>query len=322
MRAAILYESGAHPIYGETSDPVPGIQEQLIFMKAAAIKNIDRMLANDTHYDGYKNFPVVIGTDGVGLLENGLRVYSGSKSGMMAEKVAVNNKWFVAVPDNLDTLTAAAIPNPAVSAWLSLEWKGRLQKGDHVLVLGATGITGRLAIQLAKLLGAGKIVAVGRNPEMLDKLYGLGADLVISLSQGREKIQEILFSEIEKQPFQIVLDYLWGEPAEQVLNILTGHDLEAVGNLTRWIQIGEMAGSSIQLNASTLRSSGIELCGQGGGGLPREILAKIPTFYLPEIFRLAMEGKISVETEAVSLKNIERAWLEKNQKGKRQVVTI
>jgi NADPH:quinone reductase-like Zn-dependent oxidoreductase len=321
MKAAVLDKSGAIPQYREITDPVPGREEQIMYVKACSIKNIDRMLVNDSHYDHYRNFPVVIGTDGVGILEDGRRVYSGGRSGMMAEKVIVNNNWFVPVPEEMDWVTAAALPNPAVSAWLSLEYKGRLNKGDAVLILGATGVTGRLAIQIAKHLGAGKVVALGRNQKILESLPDLGADVIISLSESREKIQEALESAFRKQPFAIVLDYLWGEPAEQVLNILTGHDLEAESQRVRWIQIGEMAGPTIRLNAATLRSSGIEISGQGGGGISNEIMAKIPSI-ISQIFQLSKENKISIDTETISLRDIESAWSRKNEDGKRFVVSI
>jgi NADPH:quinone reductase-like Zn-dependent oxidoreductase len=321
MKAAVLDKSGAIPRCKEIPDPLPGDDEQIMYVKASSIKNIDKMLVEDSHYDCYRNFPVIIGTDGVGLLEDGRRVYSGGKSGMMAEKVIVNNNWIVPVPEDLDFVTAAALPNPAVSAWLSLEYKGKLSKGDAVLILGATGITGRLAIQIAKHLGAGKVVAMGRNQKILESLSILGADVVISLRESREKIQWALESEIRKHPFAIVLDYLWGEPAEQVLNILTGHDLGAESQRINWIQIGEMAGPSIRLNAATLRSSGIEISGLGGGGISKEIMAKIPSI-ISQIFQLSIENKLRIDTESISLIDIENAWIRKNDEGKRFVVSI
>src|SRR5258708_38783003 len=156
MKAAVLNKAGDIPIYQDFPDPVPGQDEQLLFVKAASIKNLDKMRAKGTHYEKYPTFPVVTGVDGVGVLEDGTRVYTGSRKGMMAEKAIVAKQWAVPLPDGLDDVTAAALPNPAVSAWLSLEWKGQLQKGDAVLILGATGITGRLAIQLEKHLGEGE----------------------------------------------------------------------------------------------------------------------------------------------------------------------
>jgi NADPH:quinone reductase-like Zn-dependent oxidoreductase len=321
MKSAVLYQAGGQPVFSEWSDPVAGPDEQMMFVKAASIKNIDRMLVANTHYDRYATYPVIVGTDAVGRLENGQRIYSGSKNGMMSEKVIVNKNGYVPLPEELDDVQAAALPNPAVSAWLSLE-KGQLHKDDKVLVLGATGTTGKLAVQLAKHLGAGKIIVMGRNQTILNSLPSLGADRIISLHQSPEQIRRQLQSEIREQPFGIVLDYLWGQPAELVLDSLTGNDLKGESFSTRWIQIGEMAGSSIRLQAAALRSAGIEISGQGGGSIPAEVLARIPTFYLPEIFRLAIAGKLKVETQTVTLKDIEKAWAMKNQEGKRTVVLI
>jgi NADPH:quinone reductase-like Zn-dependent oxidoreductase len=322
MKAAVLHKAGEIPHYEEFPDPIPGQDEQLVYVKAASIKNLDRMRAQGTHYDSYPDFPVVVGVDCVGVLEDGTRVYTGSQKGMMAEKAAVSKYWTMPIPDGLDDVTAAALPNPAVSAWLALEWKGRLQKGGAVLIMGATGITGRLAIQLAKHLGAGKVVAMGRNQAILNTLPGLGADDVISLNQPQEAIREALKAEAVKQPFDIVLDYLWGEPAELVLEVLTGHDLGAEGHPVRYIQIGEMAGPSIKLDAATLRSSAIEMCGQGGGGISKEVLKKIPTVYLPEIFRLSIEGKLRIDTETAPLEDVGMAWQRADGQGKRMVVTM
>src|SRR5882724_812338 len=138
MKAAVLHKAGEIPRYEDFPDPMPQQGEQIVRMKAASIKNLDRMRAQGSHYDSYKSFPVIVGVDGIGVLEGGARVYGGSPKGMMAEKAALSGKWMVPVPDGLDDATAAAIPNPGVSAWLSLEWEGKLQKGDAVLIVGAT----------------------------------------------------------------------------------------------------------------------------------------------------------------------------------------
>ncbi|MDF2430840.1 MAG: hypothetical protein JWP44_471 [Mucilaginibacter sp.] len=278
------------------------------------------MRAKGEHYDPYKKLPVIVGVDGVGVLLDGTRVYTGSKYGMMAEKAAISSRMMVPLPDGIDDVTAAAIANPAVSAWLSLEWKGRLQKGDCVLILGATGVTGKLAIQIAKHLGAGKIVALGRNPEALNTLKDLGADVVISLNHPDEDIKHSIAEEAKRQPFDLVLDYLWGKPAELLLEALKGHDLHAESHFTRYLQIGEMAGASINLDASILRSSSIEISGVGGGSVPMEVLAKIPTEYLPKVFNLAAERKLLIDTETMKLNEIEAAWQRTDLPGKRLVI--
>ncbi len=322
MKAAVLHQTGRAPVFEDFPDPVVQPDEQLLFVKAASIKNLDRMRAEGTHYDRYTEFPVIVGVDGVGILENGSRVYTGSQKGMMAEKAIASRHWMVAVPDGLDDVTAAALPNPAISAWLSLESKGPLKKEDTVLIIGATGVTGRLAIQLAKYLGAGKVIAMGRNPKILDRLPGLGADVVISLRQSPEQVKEAVRAQMSQLPLTLVLDYCWGEPAELVLDALTGHDLGAESPLTRFIQIGEMAGPTIRLQASTLRSKAIELSGSGGGSISKEQLMKIPTVLIPEVFRLATEGKLQIDTETVPLRDVEMAWKHKHSTGKRMVVVI
>ena len=319
MKAAILYQAGEIPQYADFAEPIPAPNEQLINVKAASIKNLDKGRAKGTHYDKHKNYPAIVGVDGVGVLEDGTRVYAGSQAGMMAEKALINSHWYVPVPDGLDDITAAALPNPAISAWLSLAYKGKLKQNDTVLILGATGITGKLAVQIARHLGAGKIIAMGRNQEALDSL---GADVTISLNQSGDDIKQAIKAEAEKNPLNVVIDYLWGKPAELLLSALAGHDLNAtVDHITRYVQVGEMAGSAINLPAAILRSTAIELTGAGGGSISKEVIGKIQTEILPEVFKLATEGKLSIDTLAIPLKDVAEAW-QQDARGKRVVITM
>lgn len=319
MKAAVLYRSGEIPQYADFAEPTPSDYEQVIEVKAASIKNLDKIRAKGAHYDKHENYPVIVGVDGVGLLADGTRVYAGSATGMMSEKALINKHWYVPIPDELDNVTAAAIPNPAISAWLSLVYKGKLKAGDTVLILGATGITGKLAVQIARHLGAGKIIAIGRNQQALDSL---GTDVSISLNQSDDEIKQTIKAEAEKTPFHVVIDYLWGKPAELLLTTLAGHDLNAtVDHTTRYVQVGEMAGSAISLPAAILRSTAIELTGAGGGSISKEVIGKIQTEILPEVFKLAAEGKLSIDTLAIPLKNVAEAW-QQDAQGKRVVVTM
>jgi NADPH:quinone reductase-like Zn-dependent oxidoreductase len=322
MKAAIVKKIGASPEYGDYPDPVPNGDQEIILVKAASIKNIDRMLAAGTHYGRhFTELPAVPGIDGIGTVENGTRVYAGSVPpyGMMAEKSITVKNYFVPIPEGIDDITAAAIPNPGVSAWLSLQWRGKLKEGETVLILGATGVTGQLAVQLARQMGAGRVIALGRNPKILESLTDMGADITCSL-QNRKSLKVFLETEMKSHPVDVVLDYLWGPPAELLLDTFTGYDLNAEAHRTRYIQIGEMAGPKIQLAAATLRSAGIELVGQGGGSLPKEVMKQIPTEIIPELMRMVATGKISIQTEAVLLKDIEKAWLRTDMGGKRLVV--
>jgi len=319
MKAAVLYRAGETPQYANFAEPIPSEHEQIIEIKAASIKNLDKARAKGTHYDKHENYPVIVGVDGVGVLANGTRVYAGSATGMMSEKALINKNWYVPVPDKLDNITAAAIPNPAISAWLSLAYKGKLKKGDTVLILGATGITGKLAVQIARHLGAGRIIAIGRNQRALDNL---SADATISLNQPDDDVKQAIKAEAAKSPFDVVIDYLWGKPAELLLGTLAGHDLNAtVDHITRYVQVGEMAGPAINLPASILRSTAIELTGAGGGSVSQEIIVKIQTEILPEVFKLAAEGKLSIDTLAIPLKDVAEAW-QQDAQGKRVVITM
>lgn len=319
MKAAVLYQAGKIPQYADFAEPIPAPHEQLINVKAASIKNLDKGRAKGTHYDKHKNYPAVVGVDGIGVLEDGTRVYASSQAGMMAEKALINSHWYVPVPDGLDDVTAAALPNPAISAWLSLAYKGKLKQDDTVLILGATGITGKLAVQIARHLGAGKIIALGRNQGALDSL---GADVTISLNQSDDDIKQAIKTEAAKKPFDVVIDYLWGKPAELLLGALAGHDLNATADhITRYVQVGEMAGSAINLPAAILRSTAIELTGSGGGSISKEVIGKIQTEILPEVFKLAAEGKLSIDILAIPLKDVAEAWQQEAQ-GKRVVITM
>jgi NADPH:quinone reductase-like Zn-dependent oxidoreductase len=323
MKAAVIHQTGEIPKYEEIADPLIKEGQELGFVKAASIKNVDKSLAKGAHYDKTnRHFPVTAGVDGVAVLEDGTRVYTGSVPpyGMMAEKTAINRGYSVPVPDGLDDITAAALPNPAASAWMALAWRGQLKQGDNLLILGATGVTGKIAIQIARHLGAGKIVAAGRNESVFDHLTGLGADQVISLSQPEEDLKAAFKKAIREMPFDIVLDYLWGRPAEILLDALTGHDLRVEGKVTRYIHIGEMAGSAIQLPGAVLRSTGLELYGAGGGSMSKEAMSSLITEVVPEIFRLAIEGKLAIDTEVVPLSDIANAWQRAGSNGKRIVV--
>src|SRR6478672_5460150 len=186
MKAAVLRSLGKPPRFEEFPDPKPSQGEVIVHVKAASLKNIDKMMASGSHYDSHRELPVVCGVDGVGILDDGTRVFCGGSRppyGMMAEQSVVSRARCLAVPEGIDDNTAAALPNPALSSWLPLVWRAELELGETVLILGATGVAGKLAIQIAKHLGAGRVVAAGRNEHVLASLPDLGADAIIALDR-------------------------------------------------------------------------------------------------------------------------------------------
>ncbi len=170
----------------------------------------------------------------------------------------------IPLPDALDDATAAAIANPAMSSAVAL-MRAQCQPGESVLILGATGVSGQLAVQIAKSRGARRVIATGRNPQALELLQALGADATLSLDQDRDTLIAAFRDEIATHGIDIVLDYLWGPPAETFLAAISQKGLSHAAPRIRYIQIGNIAGPTISLPAATLRSSGLELLGSGFG---------------------------------------------------------
>jgi NADPH:quinone reductase-like Zn-dependent oxidoreductase len=322
MKAAVLHQLGEVPRYEDFPDPVPEKGQLLIHMKASAIKNLDKARASGRHYASHRELPVVVGIDGVGLLEDGRRVYTTGLSGMIAEKALILPANVVPVPDGLSDDTAAALPNAVMGAALALLHRAGLKAGMVVLVNGATGVTGRLAVQLARFYGASRVIATGRNTESLEKLKALGADEVISLRQDDEQLGHQLKVVHAASPIDVVIDYLWGRPMEVILKTLTGSSITHFSHPVRIVTVGSMAGESISLASGSLRSSAIELMGSGLGSLSPEAFRQMNTEILPNLFGLAAAEKLEFETEVRPLSDVAAAWEEEIAPGQRLVIQI
>jgi NADPH:quinone reductase-like Zn-dependent oxidoreductase len=318
MKAAVLHMLGEAPRYEDFPEPTPAKGEVLVQVRATSLTNISKMMASGSHYDSYEELPAICGVEGVGILDDGTRVYGGGPRapyGMMAERTVLSRRWCIPVPDEVDDVTAAALPNPALSSWLALAFRAQLQPGETVLTLGATGSAGKIALQIAKHLGAGRVIAVGRNEQILQTLPDLGADATISLNRSDQDLMEAFEREERQKHIDVVLDYVWGHPAEVLLGALTGHDVTADVARTRYVSIGEMAGPTIALASATLRSSGIELSGSGGGSLAPQAISE--TF--PKMWALAASGNLRIDVEQVPLADIEKVWKRGDVDGRRLV---
>lgn len=314
MNAAIV-TPGQVPQYGYFADPVAGEKEQMVQVKAAAIHHVVKSIAAGKHYSAGGDAPFIPGVDGVGLLADGSRVYFGATRkpyGTFAELSITTKGWNMPLSDGLSDATAAAIFNPAMSSWMALTYRAQLQPGETVLVLGATGTSGQLAVQIAKLLGAGKVIAAGRNKAVLEQLRALGADECISLDQSPENLVKAFAA----QPYDVVIDYLWGEPVMALITAITGKSMTKEAPRTRLIQVGAMAGDPISLPSAVLRSSRLEILGSGGGSVSIEDIFKI----LPEIMRNAAEGKLRINTVEMPLREIATAWTREIPGGSRLVL--
>src|SRR5580658_144474 len=223
MNAAVLHTLGKPPRFEPFPDPNAGESEVVVEVRAAALKSVDKQMAAGSHYASPRELPVVCGNDGLRLLHNGDRVFFGGPRrpyGAMAQRTVVRRVQCFPVPAEVDDLTAAAIPNPGVSAWLSLKHRAKLAPGETVLILGATGVTGKLAVQIAKIQGAGRVIAAGRNPQALSALPDLGADATIQLDRPAPELIDAFRGQAGDKGFDVIIDYLWGAPTEALLAAL------------------------------------------------------------------------------------------------------
>jgi NADPH:quinone reductase-like Zn-dependent oxidoreductase len=322
MNAAVLQTLGKPPRYEHFPDPDAEKGEVMVHVHAASLKPIDKQLADGSHYAGFRELPVVCGIDGVGSLDDGNRVFfAGPRRpyGSMAERTVVSCSHCFPIPDNIDDDVAAAVFNPGLSAWGSLVWRAQLQPGETVLILGATGVTGKLAIQTAKLLGAGRIIAAGRNEEVLRTLPDLGADATIRLNEPGQDLVQAFAHAAGEHGFDVIIDYLWGPPTEALLAAITQRNLTPATSRIRLVEVGETAGPTISLPAAALRSSRLEILGAGTGSASAS-----PEMWAEAIKQLmanVASGKLHIDTERVPLAEVEDAW-ERDQHGRRLVFTV
>lgn len=317
MNAAVVESFSAPPRYASFADPVAGEGETIVQVTAAGLHQIVKSLANGSHYGSTGKLPFIPGVDGAGRLEDGSRVYfSGSRSpfGSFAERTVAPRAFTLPLPDGLDDAVAAGIANPGMSSWAALKLRAQFMPGESVLILGATGVAGRLAIQIAKRFGARRVIAAGREPEMLNQLGALGADAVVSLSQDPEALIAAYRREWAAHKIDVVLDYLWGHPAESLLAAISQKGLQHAASRVRYIQIGSIAGPTISLAAETLRSSGLELLGSGFGSVPiARILESIAGF-----FAEAAQKSFVFDIKTAPLREVEAMW-NSNEPGARLV---
>jgi NADPH:quinone reductase-like Zn-dependent oxidoreductase len=309
MNAAVVSSFAVPPRYTAFADPIAAEGEMLVKVSAAGLHPIVKALAKGTHYGSSGELPFVAGVDGVGRLEDGTRVFFGisrAPFGTFSELALAANWMCLPLPEGLDDVTAAGIANPAMSSWAALTARARFVAGESVLILGATGVAGRLAIQIAKRLGARRVIAAGRNPQALEKLGLLGADAVISLERDQVSLVSAFREELATAGVDVVLDYLWGQPAERLLEAISQKGLRTAASRIRFVQIGNSAGQTISLTAATLRSSGLELLGSGFGSASLDQIRQS----LAEFFQAAAAKPFHFDAKAAPLRDVEALWNE------------
>lgn len=321
MKAAIIAAAGKTPIYGDFAEPVARAGEELITVSASALSQFSKSRSSGAHYSSDGVFPAVAGTDGVGRTADGRRVYFAlpeTPYGAMAEKSIVRSERCVPIPDNLDDITAAAIANPGMSAWTALVERAALKPSETVLINGATGTAGRLAVQLARYLGAAKVIATARNAKELEELKTLGADVVIPFTldpqhpTGAKQYEKALIEEFVNG-IDIVIDYLWGESAKTIIVAIA----KAVDDATpvRFVHVGGASREeNVELPGAALRSSAILLMGSGVKSVPMATLLHA----IQHVFEAVAPANLQIATKPLPLSEIESTW--ENAAGKPRVV--
>lgn len=302
MKAAVLRAPDQAPRYESFVLPEAG-EGVVVDVLAAALSPRVRSGASGGHYASSGAFPLVPGIDGVGRLPDGRRVYflaADDTIGTMAERTLADARLALALPDHLRSGLVAAAMIPAISSWVALTKRVVLQPGQDVLVLGASGTAGQLAIQIAKRLGAGRVVAAGRNPQALDQLHALGADDVVRLSgtsNDGDAVAEVA-SEVD-----IVLDYLWGTVTSSIMPALCRHR-RAESRALHWVLIGSVAGEDISLSSVLLRKRNLHVLGSGQGATSTSEMFSVA----PDVVAALAAGTLQIRVREVPLADVEHHW--------------
>ncbi|MCD0202471.1 quinone oxidoreductase family protein [Klebsiella aerogenes] len=314
MKAAVVFDLNDGPIWADFSEPQPAAGYTLIDVRAAAISHVVKGRASGRHYSFDGTLPFVVGIDGVGMTSDGQRVYFAFPSapfGSMAQRAPVALQNCLPLPDALDDISAAAMANPGMSAWAALVKRAQFQAGETVLINGATGSAGQLAVQIARYLGAKKIIATGRNTQAL---AALAADECIDLTADEQTLNA-QFAAASAGQIDVVVDYLWGRSAELLLPMLAKYT--PGDKPVRYVQVGSLAGADIALNGAVLRAAPLQLMGSGIGSLTMpQLLAATG-----EMLQAAVPGQFTIATTPLPLRDVATAWPRDNSQ-KRTVFTL
>jgi NADPH:quinone reductase-like Zn-dependent oxidoreductase len=317
MKAAVLHEIGGVPRYEDFPDPVAGDGEVIIEVRAVAVETVDKSIAAGTHYASRRylaQLPAIPAFDGIGALPDGTLVGFGNPRlpyGALAERTVVPQGACLPIAEDIDPAVMIVL-GTAVTG-MSIRTAAGFVPGETVLVQGATGVAGRLAVKVARLLGAGRIVATGRDDDQLRDVLALGADTVINTAVPDEALAQA-YRDAKGDGYDVVVDYLWGRPTEILLRSLVP-DSFSFGRPARLIQVGESAGGALSVAAESLRTSGVEIYGAAKGLNP----TTIKDLY-GQIVQWTLSGELTFDLVRVPLSDIEKAWQRTDLRGRRLVV--
>jgi NADPH:quinone reductase len=314
VRAALIRELGSLPELGEVPDPSPGAGETVVSVLAAPLNPIDVAVGAGRFYAGHPTLPYVPGSEGVGRSEAGELVWVHGASigvkrdGCLAEQVAVPGESLLPVPEGADPVLAGALGIAGLAGWLPLAWRAPVHEGETVLVLGATGTVGVVAVQAARMLGAGRVVAAGRNEAGLERAAHVGADATVRLGEAddADRLREACGGDGPN----LVVDPLWGEPLAAAVR--------AAAKGARIINVGQSAGAETTLASADVRGKQLEILGYSNFASPGDVVAR-------EYRRLvehALAGDIRVDIEEVPFENVAEGWRRQSESPGRKLVVV
>jgi NADPH:quinone reductase-like Zn-dependent oxidoreductase len=296
MRAAVVRQPGATPVPEQFTDPQPGPGVSVGTLLAAALNPLDVAFVNDQFPLRRLQPPSVAGYEGVVELADGTRWYVTAPPapyGTLAELVPVPDSDAFPVPGGLDPALAAALGVAGVAGWLALDYRAHLQPGESVLVLGAGGSAGQLALQSARVLGADRVVGAARGKD-LRQVAALGADAVVDLAD--EQAIDAGLAAAAPGGYDVIIDFLWGGIAPPAMN-----NAKRGG---RYIQVGNSAGASAAITGLVLRNKLLTLIGHSLFATPAE--ARRSAY--AQLAGAALDGKLTVDLERTRLEDIGRTW--------------
>jgi NADPH:quinone reductase-like Zn-dependent oxidoreductase len=318
MKAMIVRAPDATPEYGDFAEPIVSEGRELVTLVAAGIHPVVRSLAVGRHYGSTGAWPLIPGVDAVARTADGMLIYTGFVEppyGTLAERMAVPATMRHRLPDSADPVAIAGGLNPGLASWMPLAMRAKeIGQLGTVLVLGATGMAGLLAIQNASILGATRVVGMGRSTVGLAHANEAGA-VTVWQSGERTTDAQALATALQGTAPSLVLDFVWGAPAEATFAALERHGLDEDNADISYIQIGALAGPEAAVPASLLRSRRIRILGSGMGSASIAAIME----QLPIYMRLIAEGRVKVPTHTFPLSRASEAWIA-GESGSRVVV--
>jgi NADPH:quinone reductase-like Zn-dependent oxidoreductase len=320
MKAAVLSSAAAAPEYADFADPEPEHGREIVRLVAAGIHPITRSMAAGRHYGSAGVWPMIPGVDAVARTDDGELIYTGypvAPYGTLAERISVPAGFRITLPADADPVPVAAGLNPGMSSWLPLRARAR-EVGDlgTVLVLGATGMAGLLAMQNAPAFGASRVIAAGRSEAGLARAAEYGAAATARLTGDQEADAAAIAAALEGGSPSLVLDYVWGHPAEATFRALSRRGLDQDEGDTAYVQIGALAGAEAAVPSALLRSRRIRISGSGAGSASvAEVIDQLPVY-----LRRIADGAVTVPARPFPLSLVAQAWAAAENGGDRVVV--